>query len=199
MIAVVVLAVLGAAIAWAAADDLRNGALARVLLAVGIMLLAVEPLENAIAYNRIAARRDTRVLASRWMAEHLAPGTKVQIVSNAIGLYGVLRMPPGIVVARVKPEPSALAAAGVTYVIVYDHVLPYLRPDSTAMAMLEPRLRLVAEFDPFTPNWPAALFEWGDAYYIPFHGFSGVSRPGPGVRIYALDAAGGGPGPEPHA
>ena len=59
--------------------------------------------------------------------------------------------------------------------------------------------RRVAEFDPFTPEWQTALFEWGDAYYIPFHGFAGVSRPGPTVRIYALDAAGGAPGAEPHA
>jgi hypothetical protein len=198
VIAIVVLAVLGAAIAWAAADELGDGALARVLVAVGVMLLAIEPLGSVIAHNRIAARTDTRVLASQWMAEHLAPGTKVQIVGKAIGFYGVLRMPPGIVAAHAKPAPLALAAAGVTHVIVYDHVLPYLRPDPAAMAILEPRLRLVAEFDPFTSDWQAALFEWGDAYYIPFHGFSGVSRPGPGVRIYALDAAGAGPESAPH-
>jgi hypothetical protein len=194
VIAIVVLAVLGAAIAWAAADDLRDSALARVMLAVGIMLLAVEPLENAIAHNRIAARTDTRVLASRWMAEHLTPGAKVQIITRAIGFYGVLQMPPGIVARHAKPEPAALAAAGVTHIVVYDHVLPYLRPDTAAMEMLAPQLRLVAEFDPFTPAWQAALFEWSDAYYIPFHGFSGVSRPGPIVRIYALDAASAAPG-----
>ena len=32
-----------------------------------------------------------------------------------------------------------------------------------------------------------AVFEPGDAYYIPFHGFAGVRRPGPLIRIYELE------------
>lgn len=188
MIAIAVLALLGAMIAWAAADDLQDRVVARVALAVGVMLLAVEPLANAIAHDRVAARTDTRVLASRWIAEHLAPGSKVQIVTRAIGFYGLLPLPPGIALAHAKPEPAALAAAGVTHVVTYDHVLPYLRLDPAAMTALEPQLRLAVEFDPSTAASQSALFEWSDAYYIPFHGFAGVSRPGPIVRIYALGA-----------
>ncbi len=181
-----------------AVDGWRRGA-ARVALAVGVMLLAVEPLQSTIAHNRIAARTDTRVLASRWIGEHLSPGTNVQIVGKSLGFYGTLLIPPGITVRSAKPELSALAARGVTHVIVYDHVLPYLRPDESAMEILGPHLRLVAEFDPFTHDRRTALFEWADAYYIPFHGFAGVDRPGPIVRIYALDTAVAGPPSEPPA
>ena len=191
MIAVAVLALVVAAIAWAATDELSESAAARIVLSVGTMLLAVEPLHSAIAHNRIAARTDTRVLASQWIAEHVPPGQNVQVIGKALAFYGTLLLPPGVTSRRAKPEPAALATEGVTHVIVYDHVLSYLRPDPAAMAALGPHLRLVAEFDPFTPARERALFEAADAYYVPFHGFTGVSRPGPIVRIYALDAGNG--------
>jgi hypothetical protein len=198
MIAVAVLAVVAAAIAWIAAEELPESATARVGLAVGAMLLAVEPLHSAIAHNRVAGRTDTRVLASQWIAEHVPPGQNVQVIGKALAFYGMLLLPPGVTSRRAKPEPAALAAEGVTHVIVYDHVLSYLRPDAAAMRALGPHLRLVAEFDPFTRDRESAVFETSDAYYVPFHGFRGVSRPGPIVRIYALDAGGAAPGGEPH-
>jgi hypothetical protein len=197
MIAVALLALFAGAIAWVAADELESAA-ARVGLAVGTMLLAVEPLHSTIAHNRIAARTDTRVLASRWIAEHVPPGQNVQVVGKALAFYGTLLLPPGVMSRRAKPDAAALAADGVTHVIVYDHVLSYLRPDPAAMQALGPHLRLVAEFDPFTRDRDRAQFEAADAYYVPFHGFAGVSRPGPIVRIYALDTGGAAPRPERH-
>ena len=38
----------------------------------------------------------------------------------------------------------------------------------------------------YTRIYAGAMFEPADAYYIPFHGFAAVERPGPRVRIYAL-------------
>ena len=133
MIAVAVLALLVAVVAWAVAEELADSAVAQIVLCVAIMLLAVEPLHSAIAHNRIAARTDTRVLASQWIAEHVPPGQNVQVIGKALAFYGTLLLPPGVTSRRAKPEPAALAAEGVTHVIVYDHVLSYLRPDPAAM------------------------------------------------------------------
>ena len=55
------------------------------------------------------------------------------------------------------------------------------------MAALAPHLELLATFDPFAAGRRDAIFEPSDAYYIPFHGFAGVRRPGPLIRIYELE------------
>ncbi len=48
------------------------------------------------------------------------------------------------------------------------------------------RARGLKDFKPFVGDGAGAVFEPADAYYIPFHGFGAVERPGPRVRIYAL-------------
>jgi hypothetical protein len=71
-------------------------------------------------------------------------------------------------------------------VLMHDHPLPFSHVPPDVMAALAPHLRLVVELDPFTARRDEAVFEPGDAYYIPFHGFAGVQRPGPLIRIYEL-------------
>ena len=56
------------------------------------------------------------------------------------------------------------------------------------MARLQPHLRRLAEWSPFTGG-PAGGFEDEDAFYVPFYDFVGVERPGPLVRVYAYEAA----------
>jgi len=153
-------------------------------LAVGV--LVAEPLASAVAHDRIASRTDTRVLATRWMAEHLPRGAQVEILGTRLWVYGVPQMPPGIDARHVTPEPAALAAAGVGYVLTHDHPLPFSHLDPEVMERFAGRLRLLADFDPFVGEGTGAVFEPADAYYIPFHGFAAVERPGPHVRIYAL-------------
>jgi hypothetical protein len=59
--------------------------------------------------------------------------------------------------------------------------------DPAVIEALESRLRLLIEFDPFTPGRAGAVFEAADAYYIPFHRFEAVTRPGPEVRIHVFE------------
>ena len=73
------------------------------------------------------------------------------------------------------------------YVVVHDHVLFSSHVDPSALAALAPRLRLLAEFDPFRRDRDGAVFEELDAYYIPMHGFDAVVRPGPRIRIYRFE------------
>jgi len=160
----------------------------RVPLTLALVTLAfvTEPLASAVAHDRIAARTDTRVLATRWMSEHLPGGAQVEVLGTNLWVYGVPQMPPGIEARNVLPEPSALAEAGIGYVLTHDHPLRFSHLDPQAMQALAPRLHLLVEFDPFVGDGAAAVFEPTDAYYIPFHGFGAVVRPGPRIRIYAL-------------
>ena len=171
---------------------LEGGLLGRVLarrplvLLAAVLVLVAEPLASAVAHDRIASRTDTRVLATRWMGEHLPRGAQVEIVGTRLWVYGVPQMPPGIEARHAVPEPGALAAAGIGYVLTHDHPLPFSHVDPEVMEGLADHVRLLKDFNPFVGDGAGAVFEPADAYYIPFHGFGAVERPGPRVRIYAL-------------
>jgi len=158
----------------------------RVFLTVATIVLAAEPLWSIVAHNRIAGETDTRVLASEWLGANLARGTRVAMVGTEFWGYGEPAAPPGFEMVRSKLDAASLDATGARYVVAHDHTLFASRVDPQALARLAPRLRLLAEFDPFTGPREAAVFEPADAYYIPTHGFGAVSRPGPHVRVYEL-------------
>src|SRR5262249_13243674 len=154
-----------------------------VAFAVAMLVLAAEPLRSAVAHDRLAARTDTRVLASRWLAEHATPGANVRVLGSRFWPWGVPQIPPNLHAIDVPPTSDALAAAKVAYVVTHDHTLFSSHVPPALMATLAPRLHLLADFDPFVPGRAGeAVFEMSDAYYIPFHGFGAVTRPGPHVR-----------------
>jgi hypothetical protein len=162
------------------------GRAAPLALAALVAVLVAEPLASAVQHDRIAARTDTRVEATAWMAEHLPPGAVVAVVGTWVWGYGVPRMPPGIRQSGRPIDPEDPRAHGATHVLTHDHVLAFSHVDEEKMAALAPQLELLATFDPFVEGRRDAIFEPSDAYYIPFHGFGSVVRPGPLIRIYAL-------------
>lgn len=183
------LALLEAGVVFAVAGrvlDRRRAAWAVVLVTA---VLIAEPLMRAVAHDRVAARTDTRVLATRWMEENLPRGATLVVLGTQVWPWGMPRIPPGVRHVYVRPDPAALAEAGVSHVLTHDHVLFSSRVDPATMEMLAPHLRLLAEFDPFTPGRNDAIFESRDAFYIPIDHFGAVTRPGPRVRIYAFESA----------
>ncbi|MBW2274619.1 MAG: glycosyltransferase family 39 protein [Deltaproteobacteria bacterium] len=156
-------------------------------MAVATLLLAAEPLAGIVAHNRIAAREDTRVQATRWMEEKLPRGARLVILGEVLMPYGRPLPPRGSKLLRVEPSPEKLAEAGVGYVVMHEHELYSSTVDPEIKRRLAPRLELLVEFDPYTERRSEAVFEEIDPYYIPFHGFAGVELPGPRVRIYRFE------------
>ena len=180
------LALLEAGVLTAAAA--RSGRFAPTIVAAVVVLIVAEPLSSAIGHDRIAAQTDTRVEATRWMTANLPPGSKVAVLGTVAWPYGVPQWPPGVVQRPL--DPMKPGADGVTHVLTHDHVLAYSHVDPATIGALTPYLRLLVEFDPFVPGRHDALFEQGDAYYIPLNGFGAVVRPGPLIRIYAVVPSG---------
>jgi hypothetical protein len=150
-----------------------------------VFALAAEPLASSIEYDRLAAMPDTRVLATRWMAEHLPSGAVVAQLGSGVYAIADPQLPPGVVKAPRKPGDGDLARQGVTHVVTHEHQLPFSQLNPLLMQRLAPTLRLLAEFDPYR-DAPGGVFEREDAYYIPLGDFRAIVCPGPLVRIYAV-------------
>jgi hypothetical protein len=122
-----VLALLEAGMLAALSSRLR-GMRAALALASAVLLLAAEPLMSAVAHNRIAGRADTRVLATRWMADNLPPASRLVVIGTRFWPWGRPMIPPAISNVRVKHEggvlsEAALTKAGIDYVLTHDHPL----------------------------------------------------------------------------
>lgn len=170
-----------------AASRRWGGKHARAGFALAIGLVVAEPLWNAIAHNRIASRTDTRVLATRWLDERLPAEARVAVYGTRFYPWGAPEIPGRLKRVEAKPEKSALEGNRVRYLVTHDHDLFFSTVNPEVMKRLAPRLTLEADFQPFDPTRARPVFEAADAYYIPFHGFSGVDRPGPHVRVYRFE------------
>ena len=160
----------------------------RTALAAGVALIAAQPLLATLGHNRIASEKDTRVLATEWLASHTEPGARLAFAGSVLMPYGQPEPPRGRrIVARGLDE-ATLRTADTDYLVTHEHSLYFSSLDDDALASLAPRLRLLAEFDPAaSADAETAVFEETDAYYIPVQGFDRVQRPGPLVRIYRFE------------
>jgi hypothetical protein len=163
----------------------------RLALGVLVILVAAQPLLAILGHNRVASERDTRVLASEWLASNTEPHAGLAFAGSVLMPYGQPEPPRRATVVARGLDEATLAAAGTDYLVTHEHSLYFSSLDEAALATLAPRLTLLAEFDPAaSPEALPAVFEETDAYYIPFHGFDRVSRPGPLIKIYSFE-----PGP----
>jgi 4-amino-4-deoxy-L-arabinose transferase-like glycosyltransferase len=159
----------------------------RSALVAGLTLAIVaEPALSSVRYDRIIARTDTRVLATRWMTDHFPPGAVVAELGTLVFPIADPELPPSAVKARLALGETDLARHHVTHVVTHEHQLPFSALIPSQMRALQPHLRLLAEFSPYTSG-PAGSYEREDAYYVPLYDFAGVERGGPLVRIYAYE------------
>jgi hypothetical protein len=144
------------------------------------------PFANCVAYDRILARRDTRLLATEWLAAHARPGSRVLVAGTVFWGYGEPLMPPGVERLRLETGAAQLPP-GVAFVVTHDHPTFASRFDPVTLAPFADHLRLVLDLDPFVGPPERAVFEEYDAYYVPLDGFDVVERTGPHIRIYAVE------------
>lgn len=172
----------------AVASRVATGRLRAVVMAVLTLTLAAEPLWASVQGTRLMGREDTRVMATAWMREHLPHGARVAVLGTVLLPQGAPVLPEGVARAR---APGSLADLGTpeaaTHVVMHDHPLLFSTVDPKVVAALAPGLRLLIDLSPF-PNGPAGGYEPEDAYYVPFYGFTGVTRPGPRIRIFEVVA-----------
>jgi hypothetical protein len=154
-----------------------------------LLLLAARPLHSAVRFDQVVAARDTRLLATDWLAAHVPKGTPVLVLGAP---WPYVFGDPDLAGYIVRRNPTLDARLGIRYVVTHEHPLPFSRlpPEFEAM---RPALRLVETFSPFAGDEAPrdALFELRDAFYVPVAGFESVVRGGPLIRVYRVTGDGG--------
>jgi hypothetical protein len=171
-------------------DRLAAGRRRSVLLVASAVVLAAEPALRAYEYARVAAREDTRTLASRFLATNLPPGTRVAVLGTGVWPYGEPPLPRGL--TRLGSPRDVPATRPGDVVLTHDHTLAFSHVAPGDLERAAPCRTEIARFSPYTPEWRGSLFEMADAYYIPLAGFRGVERPGPVITVWRVEAC---PGP----
>jgi hypothetical protein len=177
-----VFALLGAAgFAWL-------GRSAAVRLALVVLLLA-SSLPRSVAFDRVAARPDTRLVVAEWASRELPSGARVLVCEG----YGFVEVSGRR--SRAVDCSSADILWGRADAILlpsHPHLGGWLRVSSALQATVQAKGRLLARFDPFLPGRvDEAEFYVGDAFFIPMRGLTAVERGGPVYEAWALPREGG--------
>jgi hypothetical protein len=160
----------------------RHQSVARAIAAGLVVLCAVPTAVKAIALDRVLSQTDSRVLATDWMAQHVAPNSTVLATGGGIQLYKAGKWlpfraliwetdvlgpqhaePDWIIVERSPLYRYSLVPEGLTAIL--DQYA--LRHTVTALTLNEPH-----------------VYDQQDAFYLPIDGFRGIQRPGPNLLIY---------------
>ena len=156
------------------------------------LILLVPSLLDSAAFDRIAAREDTRLQAASFVSKTFEPQTRIHVCRGygAPAINEDRRRPPAFVVVEVDclsetPPPDA------GFLVTHEHEqLSFSRIRASLARWLEEHGELIAAFDPYRPYRRGAgvepVFYPSDAFYIPFAGLEAVERGGPVVRIWKL-------------
>ncbi|MBN2371782.1 MAG: glycosyltransferase family 39 protein, partial [Vicinamibacteria bacterium] len=155
---------------------------------VAAALLGGQSLVAAVSYDRLASRKDTRVMAAEWIEAHIPARTRIAVCDG----YGAIqwnrdpRRGPIHRARLVDCGEGSLAAVDRPFLVTHEHpTLAWSKPAGYFDRHLPPRWIKIADFDPFVPGREGgAFFHDGDAFYLPYTGFKAVTRGGPIVRIW---------------
>lgn len=159
------------------------GGRSRRLVAAVAILFAAPGLAHSVQFGRLAAREDTRLLASAWGNLRLPRNARVMVCRG----YGMpefdRRTKP--IDCRGEQAPFEWGRYLVTAshpVLGFDGISPRLE------ATVRARGRLLATFDPFRHGAgdERPYFYGHDAFYLPFAGLEAVERGGPVLAVWDL-------------
>ncbi len=165
---------------------------ARVLAASLASILVLAPtLWSSVAFDRIAAREDTRLQAADFISRHFQPQTLIAVCRG----YGApvinqdRRRPPAFRVEEIDCLDDARPWKDARFLITHEHreLQSFSRISPALASWLAEHGSLLGSFDPYREGVDdEPTFFQSDAFYIPYSGFAAVERGGPLVRIWKL-------------
>ncbi len=158
--------------------------------ASAVLLLLAPPILDSVAFDRIAAREDTRLQAASFVSDTFRPRTRL-LVCRGYGAPAInedRRRPPAFTIEELDCLANTPLPPDAEFLVTHEHrELPFSRIHPGLARSLEDRGELLAAFDPYRRGSRVEpLFYRADAFYIPFSGLEAVERGGPLVRIWKL-------------
>jgi 4-amino-4-deoxy-L-arabinose transferase-like glycosyltransferase len=160
-------------------------------LALAALAIAGPGLWHSIAFDRLASRKDTRVLAAEWVDAHLPPRSTIAICGGyaAPVINDDHRRPPAFRPSTIDCAKEPAPVGDARYLITAEH--PFLtrwsRIPAPLRRWLEGRGHPLAVFDPFREGATGRPYFYpADAFYLPFSGLDAVERGGPVITVWAL-------------
>ncbi len=157
--------------------------------AAAVLALLAPPLLASSAFDRIAAREDTRLQAASFVAENFKPQTRILVCRGygAPAINADRRRPPAFAVEERDCAGEGELPADAEFLVTHDHrELDFSKVHPSLSRILEERGESIATFDPYRGSPVEPVFYRSDAFYIPFAGLDAVERGGPIVRIWKL-------------
>ncbi len=149
-------------------------------------LLVVEPGWRIWQFDRLMATTDNRVVAADWIAAHVPAGSALLTTGSH---YGFPWLPADrgyrfwVWDRREQvywsPEDDAPRPE---WVLRQEHPLSADQP--VVATWLAEDYAVAWRFDAWRDAGAAAIYDRMDAFYLPYAGFTGVSRPGPSFTLY---------------
>ena len=173
---------------WLAAR-FRHRAAATAVLTV---LLVVPSLASSVRFDRLAARTDTRLLATEWIEENLPKRSKIALCRGygAPSINSDRRRPPAFEPVTIVCSVNAILASGARYLVTYEYPPLEHRLASDVNELLARRATTLRRFDPFRADSEETPFFYRrDAFYLPLSGFGALERGGPIVTVWDMNVA----------
>jgi 4-amino-4-deoxy-L-arabinose transferase-like glycosyltransferase len=184
-----VLLVLAAELVASALDRIPRARMRALSAAVAAAVLLAPPLLASSAFDRIAAREDTRVQAASFVSRTFRPRTRL-LVCRGYGAPAIntdRRRPPAFEIEEADCNAGSPLPDGAEFLVTHEHrELPFSRIHPSLSRDLEARGRALATFDPYRKTGVEPVFYRSDAFYIPFAGLEAVERGGPVIRIWRI-------------
>ncbi len=161
-----------------------------VAAAVSLML-AVPSLVATARFDTLLARPDSRGLAAEWIGAHVPSGSRI---AQSGSEYGRVHLPWGHAYHLWSFHPRFNAfvegrwdpvTGTPDYIIVQESPLPYSYVVPQMQQMLNDDYGLVHAIRAVRMDQQSAnVYDLQDAFFLPYAGFKGVSRPGPNLYIW---------------
>ena len=150
-----------------------------------VALLAVGPgLVSSVWFDLLLARTDTRVLAGDWLVRRLQPGATLHDAGGRYTRLDLWRVP--VVRPDYDPDRNVFAEGQLPeWLVLQSSVLPVYASTPPALAQLaRERYLQVYRVEGRRPGGRVGVYDWQDAFFLPFSGFQDVLRPGPTITIF---------------
>lgn len=173
------------AVCWVSDSVATRWSVPRPAALASVLLLAAGPsLVQSVRFDLVLARTDTRVLAGRWLTDRIRPGDSLYDAGSPFTRLDIWHVP----FDRLEYDPATRTFAGggpPDWLVLHQSPL-------SGYTSAPPGLRQLAGSDferVFTVRGTrgqarSAMYDYQDAFFLPFSGFSTVERPGPTIAIF---------------